>query len=137
MQPEAACSECSLAQRLRVTLGFGVTLIGESVDYPSYVLLNAQPGETARVAAHLAKKPVATYYVFLDNIATSASKLAENFGFPIKLHLPENLPPIGFSVGTEGPSVRFDTFIPTELVQNLISAGLKARQDMQGGPGAQ
>jgi len=23
MQPEAACSECSLAQRLRVTLGFG------------------------------------------------------------------------------------------------------------------
>lgn len=34
-----------------ITLGFAVTLIGESVDYPSYILLNAQPGETARAAA--------------------------------------------------------------------------------------
>jgi hypothetical protein len=88
------------------------------------------------VAAHLAKKPILVYYVFIDNIATSASKLAENFGFPIKLHLPENLPPLGFSVGTEGPSVRFDSFIPADLIQNLISAGLKARQDMQGGANA-
>jgi predicted exporter len=34
-----------------ITLGFAATLIGEAVDYPSYVLLNAQRGETARVAA--------------------------------------------------------------------------------------
>ncbi len=87
----------------------------------------------AMVASHLAKKPVLVYYVFLDNIATSASKLAENFGFPIKLHLPDDLPPIGISVATDGPSIRFDTFVPTELIQNLISAGLKARQDMAGG----
>ena len=34
-----------------ITLGFAATLIGESVDYPSYILLNTQPGETARAAA--------------------------------------------------------------------------------------
>jgi predicted exporter len=33
-----------------ITLGFGATLIGEAVDYPSYVCLNAAPGETLRAA---------------------------------------------------------------------------------------
>jgi predicted exporter len=33
-----------------ITLGFGATLIGEAVDYPSYVCLNAAPGETMRAA---------------------------------------------------------------------------------------
>jgi len=34
-----------------ITLAFAATLMGESVDYPSYILLNSQPGETARRAA--------------------------------------------------------------------------------------
>lgn len=34
-----------------ITLGFAATLIGEAVDYPSYLLLNTGPGETARNAA--------------------------------------------------------------------------------------
>ena len=31
-----------------ITLGFGATLIGEAVDYPSYACLNAGPGESLR-----------------------------------------------------------------------------------------
>jgi predicted exporter len=34
-----------------ITLGFAATLIGEAVDYPSYLLLNTAPGEVARDAA--------------------------------------------------------------------------------------
>ena len=34
-----------------ITLGFAATLIGEAVDYPSYLLLNMAPGEAARSAA--------------------------------------------------------------------------------------
>lgn len=34
-----------------ITLGFAATLVGEAVDYPSYLLLNTAQGETARVAA--------------------------------------------------------------------------------------
>ena len=34
-----------------ITLGFAATLIGEAVDYPSYLLLNTAPGEVARNAA--------------------------------------------------------------------------------------
>jgi len=33
-----------------ITLGFGATLIGEAVDYPSYACLNAGPGESVRRA---------------------------------------------------------------------------------------
>jgi predicted exporter len=33
-----------------ITLGFGATLIGEAVDYPSYACLNAARGETLRAA---------------------------------------------------------------------------------------
>ena len=33
-----------------ITLGFGATLIGEAVDYPSYACLNAAPGESLRRA---------------------------------------------------------------------------------------
>ena len=34
-----------------ITLGFAATLIGEAVDYPSYLLLNTAPGEVARNTA--------------------------------------------------------------------------------------
>src|SRR5688572_1111079 len=33
-----------------ITLGFGATLIGEAVDYPSYACLNARPGESLQRA---------------------------------------------------------------------------------------
>jgi len=54
-----------------ITLGFAATLIGEAVDYPSYVLLNAQPGETARVAARRIRGTLA-----LAVLTTVASALA-------------------------------------------------------------
>ncbi|MFZ3324223.1 MAG: MMPL family transporter [Usitatibacter sp.] len=54
-----------------ITLGFAATLIGEAVDYPSYVLLNAQPGETARVAARRIRRTLA-----LAVLTTVASALA-------------------------------------------------------------
>jgi predicted exporter len=54
-----------------ITLGFAATLIGESVDYPSYILLNAQPGETARAAARRVGRTL-----LLAVLTTVASALA-------------------------------------------------------------
>ena len=54
-----------------ITLGFAVTLIGESVDYPSYLLLNTQPGETAGVAARRVGRTL-----MLAVLTTVASALA-------------------------------------------------------------
>ncbi len=57
-----------------ITLGFAATLIGESVDYPSYVLINAQPGETARAAARRIGRTL-----LLAVLTTVASALALTF----------------------------------------------------------
>jgi predicted exporter len=54
-----------------ITLGFAATLIGESVDYPSYILLNTQPGETARAAARRVGRTL-----MLAVLSTVASALA-------------------------------------------------------------
>jgi predicted exporter len=56
-----------------ITLAFAATLVGESVDYPSYVLLNASPGETARAAARRVGRTLAL--AVLTTVA-SASALA-------------------------------------------------------------
>jgi predicted exporter len=56
-----------------ITLGFAATLIGESVDYPSYILLNSLPGETARGAARRVGR---TLMLAVLTTVASASALA-------------------------------------------------------------
>ena len=58
---------------------------------------------------------------------------AQGFGLPVKLQLKPNLPPIGGSVASEGTSIRMDSHVPTSLLQNVISAGMQAYTQMQGG----
>jgi hypothetical protein len=54
----------------------------------------------------------------------------------MNVQLPENLQPLGFTIGTEGSAVRGDGLIPAETVQSLISAGMQAYMNMQQGQGA-
>lgn len=75
-------------------------------------------------------------YVALDNIVRSIAKTAAGFGAPIKIELPDTLPPIGFAAATEGTAIRMDTFIPTPLVQHLIRSGTELYMQVQGGQGA-
>jgi predicted exporter len=56
-----------------ITLGFAATLVGESVDYPSYVLLNTKAGETAGSAA---KRVGRTLVLAVLTTVASASALA-------------------------------------------------------------
>jgi len=49
------------------------------------------------------------------------------------LKLPQDMPPVGVTVGTEGSAMRIDTHISTELIENLVSAGLQAAMMMRGG----
>lgn len=87
------------------------------------------------VASELPKRPIVVYYVALDNIVGTAVRYAQGFGVPIKMKLPPNLAPIGVSIGVEDASLRMDGFLPTSTVQSLISAGIQAYTQMQGGPG--
>ena len=54
-----------------ITLGFAATLIGEAVDYPSYLLLNTAPGEAARDSARRLRVTLA-----LAVLSTVASAMA-------------------------------------------------------------
>ncbi len=87
------------------------------------------------VAANLPKQSVGTVYVQLDEIVNTGLSYAKQFGFPMPIQLPPDLPPIGAAVSTEGSALRFDVYVPTQLVQSLVAAGLQAYMGMRGGPG--
>lgn len=96
--------------------------------------LSDSPGVKA-VSAHLPEKRVLEYYIRLDQVVSSAVKYAAGLGFPLKLRIPPNLPPIGVAAATDGPAVRVDSFIPSQLVESLVAAGIEAYTNIQGGPG--
>jgi hypothetical protein len=85
------------------------------------------------VSAQLPKQRSFEQYIALDNIVSAGVRYAQGFGLQVKMKLPQDLPPIGVAAGTEGPVVRGEVFIPSQTVQSLISAGLQAYQQMQGG----
>jgi hypothetical protein len=101
---------------------------------------NADPlsGEAGvkEVTMHLPKQRVLVEYVYVDNIINSAVRYAQGFGVQVKVALPQNLPPVGFTMASEGSAVRFDGYVPTNLVQSVVAAGMKAFMDFQGGGGA-
>jgi hypothetical protein len=80
------------------------------------------------VSSQLPAKSIAIYYISLDNILGTAARYAQGF-IPIKITVPQDLPPIGIAAGTEGSAIRIDGFIPTQTVQSLIAAGLQAYSD--------
>lgn len=94
--------------------------------------LSADPG-VKMVAGHLPKGRILVEYLKLDNMITAGVKYAQGFGMPVKMELPPNLPPIGMSMASEGSAVRFDGFLPTQLVQAVVAAGMQTYMQMQGG----
>ncbi|HEV2295377.1 MAG TPA: hypothetical protein VGR35_16110 [Tepidisphaeraceae bacterium] len=72
-------------------------------------------------------------YVPVDTIITTGLTYAQQFGVPVQLQLPPDLPPLGFTGGAEGSAIRFDSHVPAQLVQSVVSAGMQAFMQMQGG----
>jgi hypothetical protein len=94
-----------------------------------------QGANVQAVAAELPKSRVLVYYVAIDNIVSTALQYAGQFGFPMNVKLPPDMPPIGMTVSTEGSAGRFDVHISADLIQQLISTGMQAMMNMQGGGG--
>ena len=88
-------------------------------------------------SAQLPQNRFGVFYLQLDQIITSGVKYAQGFGVPVKLQLPQNLPPLGFSAASEGPALRFDSHIPTTTIQSIVAAGMQAYMQMQGGGAGQ
>lgn len=87
------------------------------------------------IVGELPKQRAFEGFVALDNIATAAVKMARQQGLAVQFKLPPNLPPIGFSAGTDNASVRMDLIIPTQLIQSITAAAMQAFMQQNGGPG--
>jgi len=86
-----------------------------------------------KVTASLPTKRIGEFYVPLDQIVGTVVSYAKAFGAPINLNMQPDLPPIGASVTTDGPSIRVEGYVPTQLVQQLVSAGMQGAAQMHGG----
>ncbi len=91
------------------------------------------------VAGQLPPQRVAVAFVPLDVWASTGLAYAKQFAMDMGVKIPDDLPPIGLTAGTEGSAIRYDAYIPTQLIQALTSAGMQLymsqRQQMNQGNG--
>ncbi|MGH7213406.1 MAG: hypothetical protein ACREIT_01295, partial [Tepidisphaeraceae bacterium] len=88
------------------------------------------------VAAQLPANRLAVWYIPLDVLVSTGLNYARQMGMQMQLQLPPDQPPIGMAVATQGNALGVESFIPAELVQNLVAAGMQIMMQMKGGGGA-
>jgi len=86
------------------------------------------------VASQLPANRAGVLYVSIDNIVNSVMAMMAQQGMPFQFKLPPDLPPMGFSLSTEGSAIRIDAHVPAELVRNIITTVNQVRAMMMGGP---
>ncbi|CAN5615494.1 hypothetical protein BH09PLA1_BH09PLA1_31150 [soil metagenome] len=87
------------------------------------------------VSSHLPANRTAEIYIPLDQIVNTGLTYAKQFGAPLNVTLQPDLPPLGIATSTDGSALRIDGYIPTVLVQQLVSAGMQAWMQTQGDGG--
>lgn len=87
----------------------------------------------AAVNKALPQTRVAAGYFALDQLATTVANYAKMFGMPVNFQLPQNLPPIGGTIATDSNALRADVYVPAQLLQSVIAAGIQSYMQMQGG----
>jgi hypothetical protein len=86
------------------------------------------------VAANLPKQRTMELYIPVDQIAATGMTYAKAFmGGAPEFRLPEDLPPIGMTMGVDGTAFKGDAYVPTSLVQAIVSASMQVMMQMQGG----
>jgi hypothetical protein len=93
----------------------------------------------AQVAGQLPPTRLAEVYFPLDETVKSVMNYAQQFGFRAGVAPPPEVAPIGITLSTDGPVMRVDSYIPSQLVQTLTSMGLqiymKIHSNQPGGQG--
>lgn len=90
------------------------------------------------VDSQLPAKRAGVAYFAIDEFARTLGIYAAMFGAPIDVQLPPDLPPLGFSVGSDQSALRIDSFTPTDTLKSIVAAGMQAAMQMnqgRGGPG--
>jgi hypothetical protein len=91
----------------------------------------AKTSAVKSVAAQLPAQRFAVLYVPLDLWATTGFGYAKMFGIDMGVTMPENLPPMGTTLSTDGAAIRADTYLPSQLTQALAAAGMQVYMKSQ------
>lgn len=83
------------------------------------------------VSAMLPASRTGELFVAVSPVANAVMAAAREAGANIAVQLPPDLPPMGLSFGAQGNEIRFDTAIPTDLIQGMVSAGIQAAMQQQ------
>jgi hypothetical protein len=94
--------------------------------------LDARP-QVAAVAAKLPAMRLGVGYVSMDAFAQIAMRYARMFSVSVPLELPPDMPPVGFTVASDGSAVRIDCYTSAQTIKGLISAALEVVMHMNGG----
>jgi hypothetical protein len=93
----------------------------------------AQSAAIAATKKSLPQTRFVEFYLSLDQVAVTLASYAKAFGMPINFQVPPDLPPLGFTLATEGSALKGEGFIPAQTLQSLIAAGMQTYMQMQGG----
>ena len=118
------------------TLGVDDQLLGSVVE-SAKANKDVLTAQVKAVDAELPKARAVVSYLDLAQFVTTALSYAHAMGVNMPVQLPPNLPPIGFSAGTEpdAAGLRMDAFVPTSLMQSLVQAGFQMYLQMPHGGG--
>ena len=114
-----------------VALGVDDELIGQTIDAAKANTDVLTDGLKA-VDGNLPKTRAGVVYLGLGQIVTTSLNYAKASGMNVGIQLPNNLPPIAFSVGTQDTAMRGDMFVPTKLLQSMVQAGATIYQQFAG-----
>jgi hypothetical protein len=86
------------------------------------------------VDAGLPKNRAGVFYFGLGQLLSTGISYAKANGIlPFPIQLPNNLPPIGFAFGTDGPTMHYDSFVPMKLMQSIVQTAAPIFQQFGGG----
>ncbi len=107
-------------------LGVDDTLLGSTIE-AAKANKDVLTAQVKAVDAELPKARSAATYFDLGQFVTTALSYAHAMGVNMPVQLPPNLPPIGFTAGTDpdATALRFDAFVPTSLMQSMVQAGFQ------------
>ena len=77
------------------------------------------------VRKHLPQIKVSEMYLNVADIVTTAVTYAKMLGMPLPVTMKAGVPPVGFAIATDGPSMRGDMYVPSDLIEQIVAMALQ------------
>jgi hypothetical protein len=118
------------------TMGVDDQLLGSTVE-AAKANTDVLSAQIKAVDAELPKARAMASYLDMAQVFSTVLSYAHAMGMNLPVQLKPDLPPIGFSLGSDASSstMRVDSFVPTSLMQSLVQAGFQIYLQMPHGGG--